>query len=146
MTHQNDSIDWRCRYTWKRSSKNTLVCLAGCMSGDYAVWFYLHAYHPSMSIFLIMTLAMIAGLTTSVSLETLVLLRQMRFDRALKTAFGMSFFSMIMMELAANIMAYLLSNGARLVWWVILPSLIAGFIAALPYNYYRLKKFGVDCH
>ncbi len=139
-------ISWRCRNTWRISSKNTLVCLIGCMSGDYSALYYLQMYHSAWSIFLIMAIAIVCGLFTSVLLETLILLRHMYFIRALKTAFGMSLFSMIAMELAANVMAYFLSSGQRLLWWVILPSLIAGFFAALPYNYYRLKRFGKACH
>lgn len=31
-------------------------------------------------------------------------------------------------------------------WLALGPSLLAGFLAPLPYNYYKLKKFGKSCH
>ena len=46
--------------------------------------------------------AIVNGLITSVLLETFILLRQMTFSDALKTAFGMSFISMLAMELSMN--------------------------------------------
>ena len=65
---------------------------------------------------------------------------------AFKTAIGMSFISMIAMELAMNLTDILLTGGAILTWWVIPFMLAAGFVTPLPYNYWRLKKFGVACH
>ena len=37
-------------------------------------------------------------------------------------------------------------GGAKLTWWVIIPMFIAGFLTPWPYNYWRLKKYGVACH
>jgi hypothetical protein len=65
---------------------------------------------------------------------------------AFKTAIGMSFISMIAMELAMNLTDILLTGGAVLTWWVIPFMLLAGFVTPLPYNYWRLKKYGVACH
>ena len=65
---------------------------------------------------------------------------------AFKTAIGMSFISMIAMELAMNITDILLTGGAMLTWWVIPFMLVAGFFTPLPYNYFRLKKYGKACH
>ena len=31
-------------------------------------------------------------------------------------------------------------------WLSLVPSLAAGFLAPLPYNYYKLKKYGISCH
>ncbi|MBD1170978.1 DUF4396 domain-containing protein, partial [Pelagibacterales bacterium SAG-MED02] len=31
-------------------------------------------------------------------------------------------------------------------WWVVPIMLIAGFLTPWPYNYWRLKKFGINCH
>ena len=94
-----------------------------------------------------MTLAIINGLITSVMLETYILMKQdFNFSKALKTAFGMSFISMISMETAMNLTDYFLTGGAVLTWWVVPMMLIAGFITPWPYNYWRLKKFNQACH
>ena len=85
-----------------------------------------------------MTLAIINGLITSIILETIVLMRQnLDFSKAFKTAMGMSFISMISMEIAMNLVDYLLVGEARLTWWVIPFMLIAGFLTPWPYNYWR---------
>ena len=47
----------------------------------------------------IMILAIINGLITSILLETIILLRQVKFKEAFKTALGMSFISMLTMEI-----------------------------------------------
>ena len=95
----------------------------------------------------IMILAIINGLITSIILETIILLRQnFKFSNALKTALGMSFISMISMEVAMNFTDYLLTGGAILTWWVVPIMLIVGFLTPWPYNYWRLKKFNMSCH
>ena len=80
-------------------------------------------------------------------LETIILKRS-GFDTksALKTAFGMSFISMIAMEVSMNLVDWWLTGGALLTWWVIPLMLLAGFLAPWPYNYWRLKKFNKSCH
>ena len=83
---------------------------------------------------------------TSIMLETMILIRQMALKVAFKTAIGMSLISMIAMEAAMNITDVILTGGAILKWWVIPIMLIAGFIAPLPYNYWRLKALGKGCH
>ena len=93
-----------------------------------------------------MTLAIINGLITSVALETFILSRQMAFGAAFKTAIGMSFISMLAMEAAMNVTDVLLTGGAKLTLWVVPIMLLAGFIAPLPYNYWRLKALGKACH
>ena len=65
---------------------------------------------------------------------------------AFKIAIGMSFISMVAMELAMNITDVVLTGGAKLTWWVLPFMLLAGFITPLPYNYYRLKKWNKACH
>ena len=95
----------------------------------------------------IMTLAIINGLITSIILETIILIKQnFNFKDALKTALGMSFISMVSMEVAMNLTDYLLTGGAMLTWWVVPIMLIVGFLTPWPYNYWRLKKFGISCH
>ena len=94
-----------------------------------------------------MTLAIINGLITSIFLETIILMKQnFKFKSALKTAFGMSFISMISMETTMNMTDYFLTGGAILTWWVVPIMLLVGFLTPWPYNYWRLKKFGTVCH
>ena len=93
-----------------------------------------------------MGLAIVNGLLTSIILETIILIKQMNFKQAVNTALGMSFISMIGMELAMNITDLLFTGGAILTWWVIPIMLIIGFYTPLPYNYWRLKKYNISCH
>ena len=65
------------------------------------------------------------------------------FSKAFKTAIGMSFISMISMEVAMNLTDYFLTGGAILTWWVVPIMLLAGFLTPWPYNYWRLKKFNI---
>ena len=93
-----------------------------------------------------MILAIINGLITSIILETIILFKQMKFYKALQTALGMSFISMISMETTMNLTDYFLTGGAILTWWVVPLMLIVGFLTPWPYNYWRLKKYGISCH
>ena len=93
-----------------------------------------------------MILAIINGLITSIILETVILLNKMKISSALKTALGMSFVSMIAMELTMNFTDWFLMGGAILIWWVIPIMLVVGFITPWPYNYWRLKKYDLACH
>ena len=93
-----------------------------------------------------MSLAIINGILTSIALETYILSRQMPFKLAFQTAVGMSLISMVAMEAAMNLTDWLLTGGAILTWWVIPLMLSAGFLAPLPYNYWRLKALGKACH
>ena len=94
-----------------------------------------------------MILAIINGLITSIILETIILVRQnFSFKNAFKTAMGMSFISMISMEITMNLTDFLLTGGAILNWWIIPIMLGVGFVTPWPYNYWRLKKFGIACH
>jgi len=70
----------------------------------------------------------------------------MDFYSSLRTALGMSFISMIGMELSMNFIDLILTGGAMLTWWVIPIMLLAGFYTPLPYNYWRLKKYNLSCH
>ena len=141
----NDGF-WLCKHTWKRSRVNTLWCLLGCSIGDFGTIFAFQMIEHSWSVWQVMTLAIINGLLTSIALETIILTKQMAIRLAFKTAIGMSFISMIAMEFAMNLTDVLLTGGAILTWWVIPFMLLAGFVTPLPYNYWRLKKYGVACH
>ena len=137
---------WKCRHTWQRSAKNTLWCLLGCSIGDFGTILYFQLTGILWPTLMIMILAIINGLITSIILETIILLKQMGFKIALKTALGMSFISMVGMELSMNIADAILTGGAILTWWAIPIMLFVGFITPLPYNYWRLKKYNVSCH
>ena len=139
-------MNWNCKHTWRKASVNTLWCLLGCSIGDFGTIFYFQNIDHNFLTWQIMALAIINGLLTSILLETFILSRQMILKEAFKVAIGMSFISMIAMELAMNIIDVLLTGGAKLTWWVIPIMLFAGFITPLPYNYYRLKKWGFGCH
>ena len=140
-------VDWSCKATWKVSAKNTFYCLIGCSIGDFGTILFFQINPIITSTILIMSLAIVNGIITSIILETIILLKQkMNFLTAFKTACGMSLISMVSMEIAMNLTDYLLVGSAKLVWWVIPLMLIAGFITPWPYNYYRLKKFNVSCH
>ena len=141
------TIDWSCRYTWKTSAKNTMWCVIGCSIGDFGTILFFQLSKIPFSVLGIMTLAIINGLITSIILETIILIKQnFKFQSALKTAMGMSFVSMISMEATMNLTDYLLTGGAMLNWWVIPIMLTVGFLTPWPYNYWRLKKFGITCH
>ena len=141
------TFHWRCKHTWKRSAKNTLWCLIGCSIGDLGTILYFQINQVPWPVMSIMILAIINGLITSIILETIVLIRQnFKFNQALKTALGMSFISMISMEIAMNVTDVILTGGAMLTWWVIPIMLFVGFITPWPYNYWRLKKYNIACH
>ena len=70
----------------------------------------------------------------------------MNLKKAISTALGMSFISMVGMELAMNLADLFLTGGAILTWWVIPIMLLIGFYTPLPYNYWRLKKYNMSCH
>ena len=143
----SSTIDWKHKETWKVSAKNTFWCLLGCAIGDFGTILFFQLSQIPFPILGIMTLAIINGVITSIILETIILIRQnFSFSNALKTASGMSLISMISMEITMNLTDYLLTGGAILNWWVIPIMLIVGFLTPWPYNYWRLKKFGIACH
>ena len=147
MKNTNKNFNWSCRHTWNLSAKNTLWCLLGCSIGDFGTILFFQLTKIPFAVMGIMILAIINGLITSIILETIILMKQkFKFSEALKTAFGMSFISMISMEIAMNLVDYLLVGDARLTWWVIPFMLTAGFLTPWPYNYWRLKKFNEACH
>lgn len=141
------AISWTNKSNWIKSAHNTKWCLIGCAIGDFGTIAYFQNIEHDWSVLAVMALAMVNGLLTSILLETIILLRaKFEFKDALKTALGMSFISMIAMELAMNITDYALTGGAILTWWVIPIALFMGFITPWPYNYWRLEKFKKSCH
>ena len=147
MKNTNENFNWSCKHTWNLRAKNTLWCLLGCSIGDFGTILFFQLTKIPFAVMGIMILAIINGLITSIILETIILMKQkFKFSEALKTALGMSFISMIGMEIAMNLVDYLLVGDARLTWWVIPFMLTAGFLTPWPYNYWRLKKFDKSCH
>ena len=147
MSSEAINFNWSCKHTWKRSAKNTAWCLLGCAICDFGTILYFQITGIPWPILAIMTLAIINGLITSIILETIILLRQkLDFSKALKTALGMSFISMVSMEIAMNLTDVILTGGAILNWWVVPIMLLVGFLTPWPYNYWRLKKYNIACH
>ena len=137
---------WKSLPNWKRASYNTIWCLIGCSIGDFGTIFFFQMTGIPWPTILIMTLAVVNGILTSIALETVILSRQMQLTSALKTACGMSLISMVSMEAAMNAVDVLLTGGAKLTIWVIPIMFLAGFLTPLPYNYWRLKVHGKSCH
>ena len=143
----SSTLDWSCKHTWKRSAKNTMWCVIGCSIGDFGTILFFQLTQIPFPLMGTMILAIINGLITSVVLETFILIRQnFSFIGAVKTASSMSLISMLSMEVMMNLTDYLFTGGAILTWWVIPIMLIVGFLTPWPYNYWRLKKFGLNCH
>lgn len=138
---------------WRRASHNTLSCLIGCSIGDFSMIIYLQAYHPGTAMAVQMALAIVAGLITSVALETVLMRIREKFawGAALRMAIGMSFLSMVAMEAAMNLTDFMITGGTMALsdpryWLAFIPAAIAGFLVPLPYNYYQLKKHNKACH
>ena len=143
----DSTFHWSCKNSWKKSAKNTMWCVVGCSIGDFGTILFFQLTQISFPVAGIMILAIINGLLTSIILETFILIRQnFNFINALKTACGMSFISMVSMEISMNATDYFLIGGAQLTWWVVPIMLMVGFLTPWPYNYWRLKKFNQACH
>ncbi len=147
---QAEEFHWRDGSVWRQSAHNTKWCLVGCSIGDFgtiaAFQFIPYLDALGWSTMSIMLLAMFNGIMTSIALETIILSAQMALKEAFRVAIGMSLISMISMEAAMNVVDVVLTGGAKLTLWVILPMLVAGFLTPWPYNYWRLKKYGMACH
>ena len=144
---------WTDRTKWNHASFNTLNCLLGCSIGDFGTVIFLQAYYPQTHMFTQMLLATIVGLCTSVMLETIILKVREQFDlrSAFTTAISMSFISMITMEIAMNISDFIVTGGKAAFntpqyWLAFVIASVVGFLAPLPYNYYKLKKYNKACH
>ena len=148
------NFHWSDGATWRQAANNTKWCLIGCSIGEFAtLGYYQYAGWPlevtvgTTLFWFLVVLPLINGLATSVALETVLLMQgQMDFANALSTAFGMSFISMLGMEIAMEATDWLLTGGMGMTWWVIPPMLVVGFLTPWPYNYWRLKKYGQACH
>lgn len=73
------------------------------------------------------------------------------YPAAFNTAMGMSFVSMLVMELSENLVDWHLMGGQVVFddpkfWMAAVVSTASGFIVPLPYNYWRLRALGKSCH
>jgi copper chaperone CopZ len=148
---KGEDFHWRDGSVWKQSAHNTKWCLVGCSIGDFGTIaaFQSIPYLDALgwSAMSIMLLAMFNGIMTSIALETFILIKQMGGIReAFRVAIGMSLISMIAMEASMNATDLLIMGEPTLTWWIIPIMLFVGFITPWPYNYWRLKKYGVACH
>ena len=147
MSSEVINFSWSCKDTWKKSAKNTAWCLLGCAIGDFGTILFFQLTKIPFPTLSIMILAIINGLITSIILETIILIKQkIPLIKSLKTAIGMSFISMISMEITMNMTDYFLTGGAILNWWIVPIMLVVGFLTPWPYNYWRLKKHNQSCH
>jgi len=144
---------WSDRKVWRRAGFNTFNCLIGCSIGDFAMIIYLQVYHPETPMWLQMGLAIIAGLLTSIALETTILhlKEKLVWKAALRMALSMSLISMVGMEVVMNTTDFMITGGKAQLssmgyWLAFLPAALAGLLAPLPYNYYQLKKHNKACH
>lgn len=145
---------WSSRLLWKRAGVNTLRCLVGCTIGDFSMMWFLQSQYPGLGIYTIMGLSMASGIASSMSLETLLLrygIDKLPWRAAVTTAAGMSLVSMLSMEAVENMVDYHLMGGVvdfadPKFWIAAAVSTFAGFLAPLPYNYIRLRKYGRACH
>ena len=134
-----------------RSAKNTLGCLVGCAIGDLgAIFLFQNHFAPEpipKSLWTVVwVVAMTSGIITSIILETIILWKQLGPREAFRTAIGMSLLSMLLMEAAMNLVDYGMMGAPSITLGVLPYTLGAGFLAAWPYNYWRLKKHGKCCH
>jgi hypothetical protein len=136
---------WFKKDKWMTSAYNTFICLIGCSMGDFGTILYFQYFTDIKSIMIIMPIAIINGIITSIILETIILLKNMPFKDALKMATGMSLISMIAMELAMNFTDIILEGSLILSLSSIIPVLIVGFIVPWPYNYWRLVQYNKKC-
>lgn len=150
---EKSTFNWSDFNVWKRAGFNTLNCLIGCSIGDFAMIIFLQHFYPQTPMITQMTLAIIAGLITSIALETTILhfREKLIWNDAFKMAIGMSFLSMVAMEIAMNATDFMITGGKMALsnpnyWLAFIPAAIVGFLVPLPYNYYQLKKHNKACH
>ena len=130
-----------------RSAKNTLGCLIGCAIETWVQFIFFDLLCSSFDS--IGTLDDCLDISNefdydSVILETIILWRQLGPIEAFKTAIGMSMISMLLMEIAMNVVDYGMM-GEPAITLGVLPYTLVRFLC-LAHNYWRLKKHGKCCH
>jgi hypothetical protein len=152
MTSPLTRAFWACRHTTRRATVNTARCLVGCTVGDLGTLIALQVYCPSLGPEVTVPISCAAGISTSLALESTLLALgkdKMPARVAVRTAFNMSFISMLAMELAENAVEISLTGGtfeSAASFLALVPATAAGFFAAYPYNFYMLRRHGRSCH
>lgn len=148
-----NSFNWSDFAVWEKAGFNTLNCLIGCSIGDFLMIIFLQYYYPETPMLAQMVLAIILGLITSIALETSILhyRENLIWSKAIRIAVGMSFLSMVAMEIAMTTTDFMITGGKMALsnpnyWLAFIPAAIIGFLTPLPYNYYQLKKHHKACH
>jgi hypothetical protein len=82
----SEDFNWSCKHTWRKSAKNTMWCVIGCVIGDFGTILYFQlTVKPHFQFLAIMILAIINGILTSIMLETFILMRQdFKFVKSIK--------------------------------------------------------------
>ena len=115
----------------------------------------LQAYAPEVGVSTAVAAACVAGISSSMVLETVVLRawEGLEWRTAARTAASMSLISMVTMELAENavqLQALGAAGGACVdpaSFASAMPAaMLAGWLTPLPYNYFMLRKYGRGCH
>lgn len=129
----------------KLAFKVTLHCVMGCGIGD-TVGLMIGTL-LSWSVFSTMVLAIILGFIGGYSLTMIPLLKRgIDVKKATKITVVSETASILVMETAENGTAFLIpgllvaSFSTSLFWFGLMISIIAGFIAAYPVNYFMLSK------
>lgn len=117
----------------------------------------LQAHAPDVGLPAAIAASCVAGISTSMALETVVLraTEDLAWQTALRTATGMSLLSMVSMELAENaVELYVMTDGfAASASCGLDPSafrqavpaaMLAGWLTPLPYNYYVRVAAGLE--
>lgn len=68
---------WASKRHWRSAGVNTLRCLVGCSLGDLSTLFGLAYAMPGLPMHVTMPAAMAAGIATSITLETVLLKREL---------------------------------------------------------------------
>ncbi|KAB8238488.1 DUF4396 domain-containing protein [Aspergillus alliaceus] len=145
---------WTDKPAWSRAGINTLRCLVGCTMGDFSALWLLQSFCPDWGMGVVMGVSMASGLLSSLTLETTLLIHgkdKLPWKHAFKTACGMSFISMLAMESVQNLVDYQLTGGVVMLgdpgfWAAAVAAMGAGFLAPLPWNYFRLRAWSQACH
>lgn len=129
----------------KLAFRATLHCVMGCGIGDTLGLAIGTIF--SWSTFSTMTLAVVLGFVGGYSLTMIPLLRKgINFKNASKITVMSETASIVVMEAAENGIAFLIpgllvaSFFTPLFWFGLIISVIAGFLAAYPINYFMISK------
>ena len=145
MHHPPSALDGKQANTLKLAISATLHCLLGCGIGE--VVGMIIATHFEMTMTGSMILAILLGFVFGFALGVIPLLRKgFTFSNALKivlVAEGLSIAVMEAFELLTQlfipgVMEATLTDG--IFWLGMAAGLVVGFIAALPVNYYMIKR------